>query len=90
MHDCGFELLQVRTGAAKSTAYQNGRETEIVGTEDAVGGEIREILRLSKGVRGEHQRRNARLLGQVIIDSLKQGGSGDLDMERLGRTLGLL
>ncbi|CAE6376554.1 unnamed protein product [Rhizoctonia solani] len=90
VHDCGFELLQVRTGAAQSRAYQNGRETEIVGTDDGVGREIKEILQLSKGPRGEHQRRNARLLGQVIADSLEQGGSGDLNLEKLGRALGLI
>ncbi|ELU38392.1 hypothetical protein AG1IA_07578 [Rhizoctonia solani AG-1 IA] len=90
LHDCGFELLQVRTGPARSKAYQNGREVEIVGTDDAVGKEIIEILQLSKGPMGEHQRRNARLLGRVIADSLERGGSGDLNLEKLGRALGLV
>ncbi|CAE6436099.1 unnamed protein product [Rhizoctonia solani] len=89
VHDCGFELLQVRTGPAKSTAYQNGQEIEIVGTDDAVGSEMKQILEFSKGPRGEHQRMNARLLGRVIADSLEQGGSGDLNLERFGKVLGL-
>ncbi|KAG8689925.1 hypothetical protein FRC11_014854 [Ceratobasidium sp. 423] len=89
VHDCGFELLQVRTGPAKSTAYQNGQEVEIVGTDDAVGREMKRILEFSKGPRGEHQRLNARLLGKIIADSLEQGGSGDLNLERFGKVLGL-
>ncbi|CUA71755.1 UDP-glucose flavonoid 3-O-glucosyltransferase 7 [Rhizoctonia solani] len=30
IHDCGFELLQVRAGPAQSKAYRNGAEVEIV------------------------------------------------------------
>ncbi|KAH7322137.1 hypothetical protein B0J17DRAFT_772848 [Rhizoctonia solani] len=90
VHDCGFELLQVRTGPAKSTAYQNGQDIEIVGTDDAVGREMKQILELSKGPRGEHQRVNARLLGKVISDSLEGGGSGDQSLEKFGKVLGLL
>ncbi|KAH7332791.1 hypothetical protein B0J17DRAFT_632080 [Rhizoctonia solani] len=56
VHDCGFELLQVRTGPAQSVAYQNGTDVKIVGTEDAVREEMGRILALSKGPRGEHQR----------------------------------
>ncbi|KAG8761959.1 hypothetical protein FRC11_011920 [Ceratobasidium sp. 423] len=89
VHDCGFELLQVRTGPARSTAYQNGQEVKIVGTDNAVGREMKQILEFSKGPRGEHQRLNSRLLGKVIADSLKQGGSGDLDLEGFGKALGL-
>ncbi|CAE6482207.1 unnamed protein product [Rhizoctonia solani] len=88
-HNCGFELLQVRTGPAKSTAYQIGREVKIVGTHDAVREEMSEILELSKGSRGQHQRTNARLLGRVLSDSLAPGGSGDRDLLKLGKALGL-
>ncbi|CAE6409699.1 unnamed protein product [Rhizoctonia solani] len=89
VHNCGFELLQVRTGPAKSIAYQNGKEVEIVGTDDAVREEMKQIIEWSKGPRGEHQRRSARLLGKVIIDSLAPGGSGDVGLEKLGNVLGL-
>ncbi|CAE6482197.1 unnamed protein product [Rhizoctonia solani] len=90
LHNCGFELLQVRTGPAKSTAYQNGSEVEIVGTENAVREEIRHILELSKGPRGTHQRMNARMLGKVIAGSVTPGGSGDIALERFGKGLGLV
>ncbi|CAE6484184.1 unnamed protein product [Rhizoctonia solani] len=90
VHNCGFELLQVRTGPARSTAYQNGSEVEVVGTDVAVREEMKHILELSKGPRGEHQRRNASLLGKVITDSLGPGGSGDLGLEKFGKVLGLV
>ncbi|CAE6482177.1 unnamed protein product [Rhizoctonia solani] len=89
VHDCGFELLQVRTGPAKSVAYQNGTDVKIVGTEDAVREEMKRILALSKGSRGEHQRTNMRLLGKVVADSLAPGGSGDMGLDRFGKALGL-
>ncbi|CAE6484169.1 unnamed protein product [Rhizoctonia solani] len=90
IHDCGFELLQVRTGPAKSISYQNGTEVEIVGTDDAVREEMKRILALTKGPRGEHQRMNVQLLGRVVARSLGSGGSGDVELERFGRELGLV
>ncbi|KAF8684319.1 Glycosyltransferase family 1 protein [Rhizoctonia solani] len=90
VHDCGFELLQVRTGPAKFVAYQNGREVEIVGTDDAVRDEMGRILKMSKGTRGRHQRMNVQMLGRVITESLGPGGSGDIALERLGVKLGLV
>ncbi|KAF8750403.1 Glycosyltransferase family 1 protein [Rhizoctonia solani] len=89
IHDCGFELLQIRTGPAKSKAYQNGTEIEIAGTDDAVRGEMKQILDMSKGARGEQQRMNTRRLGRTIRDSLSPGGSGDLALEDFGAVLGL-
>lgn len=89
VHDCGFELLQVRTGPAKSVAYQNGTNVEIVGTEGAVREEMRRLLEMSKGPRGKHQRTNMRLLGKVFTDSLAPGGSGDTELGRFGRVMGL-
>ncbi|KAG8728601.1 hypothetical protein FRC11_010665, partial [Ceratobasidium sp. 423] len=90
VHNCGFELLQVRTGPAKSTAYEHGTEIEIVGTDDAVREEMKKVLELSKGPRGEHQRVNARLLGKVITGSLGPGGSGDVWLDKFGKVLGLV
>ncbi|KDN33323.1 hypothetical protein RSAG8_13590, partial [Rhizoctonia solani AG-8 WAC10335] len=89
VHNCGFELLQVRTGPAKSKAYQNGAEIEIVGTDDSVREEMGRILALTKGPRGEQQRMNTRLLGKVVADSLAPGGSGDVGLENAGKALGL-
>ncbi|CAE6369388.1 unnamed protein product [Rhizoctonia solani] len=90
VHDCGFELVQVRTGPAKSTAYRNGAEIEIVGTDEAVRDEMRHVLKLSKGPRGEHQRINIKTLGRVIAESLGPGGSGDVGLENFGNAWGLL
>ncbi|KAF8703174.1 Leukotriene A4 hydrolase, C-terminal, partial [Rhizoctonia solani] len=88
-HDCGFELLQVRDGPAKSTAYRRDTRIEIVGTDEAVREEMRKVMELSKGPRGHHQRRNIRALGQVISRSLAPGGSADVGLEEFGKSLGL-
>ncbi|CUA71754.1 UDP-glycosyltransferase 73C3 [Arabidopsis thaliana] [Rhizoctonia solani] len=90
IHDCGFELLQVRTGPAQSKAYRNGAEIEIVGTDEAAREEMRSILAMTKGPRGEHQRVNIKLLSRVVIDSLAPGGSGDVGLEKFGKALGLV
>ncbi|CAE6460943.1 unnamed protein product [Rhizoctonia solani] len=90
VHDCGFELLQVRTGPAKSSAYQNGNEIEIVGTDDAVRDEMKQIIKMSKGPRGKHQRTNIQMLGRVITESLGPGGSGDVALEKFGMMLDLV
>ncbi|CAE6404150.1 unnamed protein product [Rhizoctonia solani] len=90
VHNCGFELLQVRTGPAKSAAYRNGAEVKIVGSDDAVREEMRGILELTKGPRGEHQRANTRLLGKAIANSLAPGGSADIELEKFGKMMGLL
>ncbi|CAE6404130.1 unnamed protein product [Rhizoctonia solani] len=89
VHDCGFEFLQVRTGDARSVAYRNGFEVEILGTEDAVRDEMKQILKMSKGVRGKHQRMNVRMLGKVVTDSLGPGGSGDIALWGFGQAVGL-
>ncbi|QRW23590.1 glycosyltransferase family 1 protein [Rhizoctonia solani] len=89
VHDCGFEFLQVRTGDARSVAYRNGFEVEILGTEDAVRDEMKQILKMSKGVRGKHQRMNVRMLGKVVTDSLGPGGSGDIALWKFGQAVGL-
>ncbi|GAB1526838.1 hypothetical protein RhiTH_010010 [Rhizoctonia solani] len=90
VHDCGFELLQIRTGPAQSTAYRNGTEVTIIGTQDAAREEMKHILELSKGPRGEHQRANVRMLGKVVADSLGRGGSGDVGLESFEKALGLV
>ncbi|CAE6438722.1 unnamed protein product [Rhizoctonia solani] len=91
IHDCGFELLQIRTGPAKSSAYRKGAEIKIVGTDEAVREEMKHILELSKGSKGELQRTNTQILGQVISDSLGPGGSGDAALTKFGTdVLGLV
>lgn len=88
-HDCGFELLQVRTGPAKSIAYQRDMDIVVSGTDEAVRSEIRKVLEMSKGRRGDQQRRNTKALGKVILKSLAKGGSADMDLGRLGELFGL-
>jgi hypothetical protein len=87
--DCGFELLQVRTGLAKNAAYRDSGDIPIVGSDEAVREEITKVLEMTQGRRGVQQRLNANALGKVIRDSLEQGGSGDRALERFGKTIGL-
>lgn len=88
--DCGFELLQIRTGPARSTAYQHDSDIVISGTDEAVRSEIRKVLDMTKGGRGDQQRRNTKALGKVILKSLVKGGSADVDLGRFGELLGLV
>jgi hypothetical protein len=88
-HDCGFELIQIRTGAARTVAYGRDGDISIVGSEEAVRGEIQKVLRLTKGARGVQQRLNVKALGKVMRESVGKGGSGDVALERLGKVIGL-
>ncbi|KDN35200.1 hypothetical protein RSAG8_11775, partial [Rhizoctonia solani AG-8 WAC10335] len=88
-HDCCFELLQVRTGVAKSVAYSDQGDIRIVGTAEAVRDEIRTVLALSKSERGVQQRRNIKALCNVAVKAMEAGGSGDLALEKFGKTIGL-
>ncbi|QRV81801.1 glycosyltransferase family 1 protein [Ceratobasidium sp. AG-Ba] len=85
-HDCGFQLLQVRSGAARSKAYP---DITITGTDDAVRSEVRGYLEASKGGRGRQQRLNVKALGKIMKGSFEKGGSADLALEELGKALGL-
>lgn len=86
--DCGFELIQVRTGPARSVAYQHDTDVVVHGTNEAVRAEIKKVLELSKGTRGEQQRLNTKALAEVVLASLAKGGSGDEDLGQLGNLLG--
>ncbi|QRV81798.1 glycosyltransferase family 1 protein [Ceratobasidium sp. AG-Ba] len=88
-HDCGFELLQVRTGVAKTTAYGPNGDLAIVGSEEAVREEICNVLEMTQGVRGKQQRQNVRALGKVARESIAPGGSGDVALERFAKEIGL-
>ncbi|CAE7105397.1 unnamed protein product [Rhizoctonia solani] len=88
-HDCCFELLQVRTGTAKSVAYSDQGDIQIVGSTEAVRKEIRTVLALSKSERGVQQRQTMKALRNVAMNAIEAGGSGDLALERFGKTIGL-
>ena len=59
------------------------------GTDEAVRSEIQRVLELSKGGRGDQQRRNTKALGEVVLRSLEKGGSADESLGRFGELLGL-
>ncbi|KAG8723958.1 hypothetical protein FRC09_000994 [Ceratobasidium sp. 395] len=88
-HDCGFELMQVRTGAAKSVAYGVNGDVKITGSAGAVRAEMRKILDMTKGERGAQQRLNMRVLGKIARRANEEGGSGDVALGMFGRAIGL-
>ncbi|KAG9078152.1 hypothetical protein FS749_009890 [Ceratobasidium sp. UAMH 11750] len=88
-HNCGYELFQTCTGAAKSTSLARGGDLIIYGTDEAAREEIRAMLDATRGARGVQQRLNARALGEVVFQSIGKGGSGDCALGELGRAIGL-
>ncbi|KAG9078629.1 hypothetical protein FS749_009323 [Ceratobasidium sp. UAMH 11750] len=84
--DCGFELVQIRTGTARTKAYPN---TPIVGSDEAVREEMKHVLEMSKGARGGQQRINVKALGTIMRKSIGKGGSGDAGLGEFGRVIGL-
>ncbi|KAG8727840.1 hypothetical protein FRC10_005572, partial [Ceratobasidium sp. 414] len=85
-HDCGFELVQIRTGTAKTKAYPN---TPVVGSDEAVRDEMKNMLEMSKGARGMQQSTNVKALGKVMRKSIGKGGSGDTALGEFGKAIGL-
>ncbi|KAG9085084.1 hypothetical protein FS749_004704 [Ceratobasidium sp. UAMH 11750] len=88
-HDCGFELMQVRSGPAKSVAYGPDGDIEIIGSTKAVREEVQKVLEMTKGGRGTQQRLNVKALGKVARRATESGGSGDVALERFGKAIGL-
>ncbi|KAG9091803.1 hypothetical protein FRC07_011785 [Ceratobasidium sp. 392] len=88
-HDCGFELMQVRTGPAKSVAYGMFGDVRITGSTEAVRAEVRKVLEMTKGARGVQQRLNVKELGKIARRSSEVGGSGDVALEMFGKQMGL-
>ncbi|KAG8788409.1 hypothetical protein FRC12_014612 [Ceratobasidium sp. 428] len=88
-HDCGFELMQVRTGPARCSAYNPDGDLAITGSTEAVREEVQNILKLSKEKKGEQQRLNIQALGKLARESNETGGSADIALEKLGKALGL-
>ncbi|KAG8698071.1 hypothetical protein FRC08_006158 [Ceratobasidium sp. 394] len=87
--DCGFELIQIRTGPAKSVVYGVNGDISIVGSEDAVRAEIQRVLKVTKGERGAQQRLNVQALGKLARGSSMPGGSADVALGALGKAIGL-
>ncbi|KAG9077496.1 hypothetical protein FS749_010608 [Ceratobasidium sp. UAMH 11750] len=85
-HDCAFELIQVRTGAARTTTYRN---IPVVGTDKAVRNEIKHVLEMSKSARGKQLRINVEALGRIMRESIGKDGSANIALGEFGRLIGL-
>ncbi|KAG8740146.1 hypothetical protein FRC10_004705 [Ceratobasidium sp. 414] len=88
-HDCGFELMQVRTGPAMSVSYRLHGDTQIIDSTKAVREEVRKVLETTKGARGKQQRLNVKALGKIARGATDAGGSGDVALESFGKAIGL-
>ncbi|KAG9075272.1 hypothetical protein FRC06_010181 [Ceratobasidium sp. 370] len=87
--DCGFELIQIRTGPAKSVAFGVNGDISIVGSDEAVMVEIQRVLKMTRGERGAQQRLNIQALSKLVRKSSMPGGSADVALETLGKAIGL-
>ncbi|KZO98988.1 glycosyltransferase family 1 protein [Calocera viscosa TUFC12733] len=83
-----FELLQVRVGLGQKKAFRgdpNG--TDIIGTEEAIKAEMKDVLKRALGEQGKKKRANASKVKQIIHDSEMPGGQVDQHFELLGKLI---
>ncbi|EJU04017.1 UDP-Glycosyltransferase/glycogen phosphorylase [Dacryopinax primogenitus] len=86
--DTAFELLQVRVGLGQKKAFRGGPEgTEIVGTEEAIKAEIRDVLKRCKSEEGHRKRANAKRVKQQIKEARTAGGQIDQHYELLRQAI---
>ncbi|KAG8955361.1 hypothetical protein FRC04_008712 [Tulasnella sp. 424] len=77
--DCGFELIQVRTGLG---ARQPRRGGIVQGTEEAIKAELKEVLECLGGEVGRKKLSNLVELRARLAKSLELGGAADSETER--------
>ncbi|TCD71962.1 hypothetical protein EIP91_000094 [Steccherinum ochraceum] len=84
-HDVAFELLEVRTGNGLKPIYRTGKAP--VGTIDAIRAEASDVLDRAFGEEGARKRANAKSLQAKILSAWNKGGSAEVDMAKLLKTL---
>ncbi|KAG8944273.1 hypothetical protein FRC04_002069 [Tulasnella sp. 424] len=77
--DCGFELIQIRTGPG---AGQPRRGGIVQGTEEAIKAEVKEVLKCLGGEVGRKKTSNLLELRARLAKSLELGGTADSETER--------
>ncbi|KZO99000.1 glycosyltransferase family 1 protein [Calocera viscosa TUFC12733] len=86
--DTAFELLQVRTGLGQKKAFRGGPEgTDIIGTEEAIKAEMRDVLKRARGEEGKRKAANASKVKKMIHDAQMPGGQVDKHFELLGKLI---
>jgi len=86
--DTAFELLQVRCGLGQKKALRGGPNgTDIIGTEEAIKKEIRDVLQMCRGEEGRRKRANARRVRQIIQEAEISGGQVDQHFEMLDKVI---
>lgn len=69
--DCGWKLVQVRTGEGAKQPFRGGK---VEGTPNAVAAELRQVLAELNGEVGEHKRKNLQVLRQKSLEAVAEGG----------------
>ncbi|KZT56672.1 glycosyltransferase family 1 protein [Calocera cornea HHB12733] len=86
--DTAFELLQVRARLGHNKAFRGGPNgTEIVGTEEAIKAEMKDVLTRARGEEGRRKRANAGKVQQLIREALVPGGQVDEHFELLNKEI---
>ncbi|KZO90767.1 glycosyltransferase family 1 protein [Calocera viscosa TUFC12733] len=86
--DTAFELLQVRVGLGQKKAFRGGPNgTDIIGTEEAIKAEMKDVLKRALGEEGKQKRANASKVKQIIHDSEMPGGQVDQHFELFGKLI---
>ncbi|KAG8975328.1 hypothetical protein FRC05_005887 [Tulasnella sp. 425] len=78
--DAAFELVQVRTGPGARPPHRGGK---VIGTDEAIAAEIRQILADLKGEVGQRKRRNILAMQRKFLEAKAPGGSADLALKAL-------
>ncbi|KZT56679.1 glycosyltransferase family 1 protein [Calocera cornea HHB12733] len=86
--ETAFELLQVRTGIDQKKAFRGGLNgTDIIGTEEAIKAEMRDVLHRARGEEGRRKRANANKAKQLIHDAHMPGGQVEQHYQLFGKVI---
>ncbi|KAG8854670.1 hypothetical protein FRB96_007355 [Tulasnella sp. 330] len=80
--DCGWELVQVRTGEGAQRPLRGGK---VEGTPDAVAAELRQVLVELESKVGERRRKNLQVLRQKSLEAVADGGEAQKGIQDLLR-----
>ncbi|KAG8927744.1 hypothetical protein FRC01_006990 [Tulasnella sp. 417] len=78
--DAAFEVVQVRTGPGARPPRRGG---QVVGTDEAIAAEIRQVVADLKGEVGQRKRMNIEAVQRQFLEAKTPGGSADLALKAL-------
>ncbi|KAG9045077.1 hypothetical protein FS837_007066 [Tulasnella sp. UAMH 9824] len=78
--DAAFELVQIRTGPGARPPRRGG---QVVGTDEVIAAEIRQVVADLKGEVGQRKRKNIEAVQKKFLEAKAPGGSADLALKAL-------